>query len=376
MKRRFNLATLFVLIAAVAILLRAWIFANPRIDVAGEVVAKPGGEPVSGVHLSVKSMASGEVTKVQADGNGRYRLTSVEPGYYTVYADDDDWVSQRAQIYLAEKGSPPFDKIRVTKGCLVTVTIHDPQTGLIDEEHTTVRMEQGVGQPAPVYARNRGRQSDGTFKLRVTPGRTKLEFSGNTSRNEIRLQLEPGQRLDLDFLSHGRELHPVVTNPKTGNSYVIFMEGMPARSFNEAQAYTESLIFRGTPGHLATITSNEEHDFILEQSNVLRRMGLDVPANLTTVLGGTDEEEEGVWRWVCGPEKGKVFYRVGEKMDSFQVWQRMPGMMQPDNHLDPDITENYLTWQISSSGTNWWNDLSPDFLSFRATLVEFSPAGG
>ena len=59
-------------------------------------------------------------------------------------------------------------------------------------------------------------------------------------------------------------------------------------AWHTAKAYCEKL-----GGHLATITSKEENDFVYE---MVRKNGI------SYWLGGTDEEQEGVWKWVTGEE--------------------------------------------------------------------------
>ena len=59
-------------------------------------------------------------------------------------------------------------------------------------------------------------------------------------------------------------------------------------TFEEAEQYCEE--YRG--GHLATITSQEEQDFI--QNNLVNK-------NLNGyMIGGTDKDKEGIWQWVTG----------------------------------------------------------------------------
>lgn len=77
---------------------------------------------------------------------------------------------------------------------------------------------------------------------------------------------------------------PVMQSPDNGHWYQRFDDSM---SWHQAVAYCESL-----GGHLATITSQAEKDFVYN--------------NLASVspqwcwLGATDEVNEGVWQWVTG----------------------------------------------------------------------------
>jgi hypothetical protein len=58
---------------------------------------------------------------------------------------------------------------------------------------------------------------------------------------------------------------------------------------------------QGVPGHLVTLTSAEENAIV--HAAFFER----VTANQSIGLGGSDLAEEGVWRWVGGPEIGQIF---------------------------------------------------------------------
>jgi hypothetical protein len=59
-------------------------------------------------------------------------------------------------------------------------------------------------------------------------------------------------------------------------------------------AATAGLFFNGSPGHLVVITLEEEFAFL-------------VALNFTNgFIGASDQAEEGVFRWITGPEIGSV----------------------------------------------------------------------
>ena len=76
-------------------------------------------------------------------------------------------------------------------------------------------------------------------------------------------------------------------------------------SWDEARKAANETSFRGTPGHLANVSSQEEHDFLysLSVGHVLWLGGRDV---------GTREGYARNWVWVDGPEAGTVFVRCVE----------------------------------------------------------------
>ena len=105
-------------------------------------------------------------------------------------------------------------------------------------------------------------------------------------------------------------------------------------SWKEAKAYCESL-----GGHLITITSKEEDDFVFGIINELF-VG-------DCWFGATDEKVEGTWEWV-----------TGEKFE-YTNWDSC----QPDN--DYDGTEDYLGSYYGSA----WNDFRNDDLDVEKWFI-------
>ncbi|MBF0200808.1 MAG: hypothetical protein HQK66_05755, partial [Desulfamplus sp.] len=96
--------------------------------------------------------------------------------------------------------------------------------------------------------------------------------------------------------------------------------------WHQAKKYCESL-----GGHLATITSAEEEEFI--RTNFVETQ------TSCVWLGATDENQEGVWEWVTGEAWG------------FTYWLTTPNV-QPDNYGG---VEHYLQYWTDG----WkWNDIS------------------
>lgn len=103
-------------------------------------------------------------------------------------------------------------------------------------------------------------------------------------------------------------------------------------------------ILNGVPevrGHLATITSQEENDVVF---------GL---LTATSWLGGSDNEVEGVWRWVEGPEAGEQFWQglAGGSAVNGAYTNWAPG--EPNQFFGPGNPENYA--HLRADGL--WNDL-------------------
>ncbi|CAM1342769.1 conserved hypothetical protein [Tenacibaculum amylolyticum] len=112
-------------------------------------------------------------------------------------------------------------------------------------------------------------------------------------------------------------------------------------SWTEAKMLAEDRMYFGLQGYLATVTSREEAAIVGEQS---KGAGW---------IGGTDEEEEGVWKWATGPEAGAVFWNGGVNgtTPNFAFW----------NHGEPNNAggnEDYAHITDDSVGViGSWNDL-------------------
>ncbi len=125
----------------------------------------------------------------------------------------------------------------------------------------------------------------------------------------------------------------IIYNPANGHSYQRIDAQM---SWHEAKAHCEIL-----GGYLATITSQEENDFVY--SNI----GIDGENHW---LGATDEAAEGAWEWVTGETWSYSNWAVG----------------QPDNDGG---AEHYLSfWDVSPSN---WNDLPDLAATATASLTSF-----
>jgi hypothetical protein len=124
---------------------------------------------------------------------------------------------------------------------------------------------------------------------------------------------------------------PLLTWNGNGHAYQRFDTGM---TWSEARTFCE-----GRGGYLATLTSQEENDFVYNQ--------LSSGAGEWTWLGGTDEQTEGTWEWISGEPW------------SFENWDSG----QPDNGCD---NEDYLHFY---NDDNSWNDENNDASCFHDGLL-------
>ncbi len=113
-------------------------------------------------------------------------------------------------------------------------------------------------------------------------------------------------------------------NFETGNFYQVVATA--GTNWSPANGAANAALLNGVNGHLATVTSATEHDFLKT-----------LAGGVNTWLGGTDTGTEGQWRWVTGPEAGQQFANAtgGSVNGNYSAW--VAG--QPN---DSDGTQDYL----------------------------------
>lgn len=112
-------------------------------------------------------------------------------------------------------------------------------------------------------------------------------------------------------------------------------------TWSAAKAAAQVSTYYGLQGYLATITSAEEAQIAGEQTTG------------AGWIGGSDEEDEGTWKWMTGPETGTVFWTGNFTgfTTNFAFWNTS----EPNNSGDEDYA--HVTAQgIGIPGS--WNDLS------------------
>ena len=133
----------------------------------------------------------------------------------------------------------------------------------------------------------------------------------------------------------------VPTCLETYNNHIYALYDV-VTSYENANRYAQAL-----GGHLATITSKEENDYIIS----LKNKGAFTSKHCW--LGATDLDSEGTWKWCTGEEFSYSNWDVG----------------QPDNYSDLYGTENYL--EIWENG--YWNDANNCNTILKGFIVEIEP---
>ncbi|PQJ80263.1 T9SS type B sorting domain-containing protein [Polaribacter porphyrae] len=148
--------------------------------------------------------------------------------------------------------------------------------------------------------------------------------------------------------------------PLTGHFYE-FVE-RPNILWTQARVEAETRTYFGRKGYLATLTSQEEADFVGKQ------------ASGAGWIGGSDQETEGEWKWVTGPEAGTIFWRgqISGTTPNFAFWNRG----EPNNFNDEDYA-HITDPDVGIFGS--WNDLPNEggtglFIP-KGYLVEYGAPG-
>jgi hypothetical protein len=186
--------------------------------------------------------------------------------------------------------------------------------------------------------------------------------------------------------------HPLprvpVLNPENGHYYEIVRQSRLI-SFDEALWGAAARSHLGIPGHLVTITSPTEQDFLAVVFQL-------ASSSHSAWIAASDAEMEGDWRWVAGPEKGQLFWR-GDYTNGtpfgYQSWLYDAMSLRYHEPNDSssrywDIGEDYATMRLGNTPTRpnifgqsaHWNDVAAfddtwpgNSFNPRSYIVEYSP---
>ncbi len=175
--------------------------------------------------------------------------------------------------------------------------------------------------------------------------------------------------------------------PATGHFYRFISRPGISWSEAKAEASSDSMMYYGLRGYLATVTSQAENDFIR-----LKTKGVGW-------IGASDHAIEGDWRWVTGPEgaedsgQGRLFWRgrrnqytagvpgTGPVSGQYINWNTgEPNDCCEDNVPHEEDYAHITFFQGNSADSYKWNDLpdsggTGDFLA-AGYLIEYGGMPG
>lgn len=147
--------------------------------------------------------------------------------------------------------------------------------------------------------------------------------------------------------------------PSTGH-YYFYVESLGI-SWNAARAAAENLDYFGLQGYLATLTTPEEAVLAGEQSSG------------TGWIGGSDSEQEGVWKWMTGPETGQVFWNGTANGSAPNGAYAFWNAGEPNNCCGGENYAHITDPSIGIPGS--WNDLPIDGGRHQNQTDPYTPKG-
>ena len=179
--------------------------------------------------------------------------------------------------------------------------------------------------------------------------------------------------LDVVFYSSNINVGPKTFSLTLGEANFLndhYYEFVPSQAitWTAAKIVAESMEYYGLQGYLATITDADEAQICGELSSG------------TGWIGGSDQDAEGVWKWMTGPESGTVFWNGGPTGSApagmYSNWN--PG--EPNNSGNNEDYAHITDPSVGPPGS--WNDLpnatnsQPPEYTATGFLVEYGGMPG
>jgi hypothetical protein len=132
-------------------------------------------------------------------------------------------------------------------------------------------------------------------------------------------------------------------------NYYDFVPG--ALEWHAAEADAEGRVVMGVSGHLATVTSQAENDFLVAA------FGNDEPSRFAWI-GGNAPSDDGVWKWMVGPESGIQFSDYGAPTAPFN-YANWGGIEPNHNYYDENYADFNLGQAYAGINPGQWGDARP-----------------
>jgi protocatechuate 3,4-dioxygenase beta subunit len=182
--------------------------------VSGMVTYEKTNAPVTGAYVNIRSTDYTMNAQAAADKDGHYTLARVRPGAYLVGAymgvpGVDEWVAQPTQVTVEAGKDVSGVNVTFTHGGLIVGTVTDNTDG---KPLKGVQISVQAGAVSQFYAAS---QADGTYRLRVLPGKYPLNVYSEGSTESVPQQMvevADGQTKTLDLKAYA----PLLAHPVSG----------------------------------------------------------------------------------------------------------------------------------------------------------------
>jgi len=165
------------------------------------------------------------------------------------------------------------------------------------------------------------------------------------------------------FFARLNSADAIILLPDTGNYYDFIRTNT---TWDNAKTAAESMSYLGISGHLATITSSIENNFLNTSFNT----GLEAQF---AWIGGWEPADDRVWLWAVGPEAGIQFSNDVSSTAPFN-YANWGGIEPNDNKPQEDFAMFNIGLSFASINPGQWADASPTPSSLDPVigyLVEF-----
>ena len=221
------------------------------------------------------------------------------------------------------------------------------------------------------FLRYTGNNTAITASFTSSSGKLQLSFNASLTAAEIETAIKNVSFRSTNTNINGiREFSITIGDanylPSTGHFYKYYAD--TEITWQDARVEAANRTYYGLTGYLATLTSEEEAILCGEQTQG------------AGWIGGTDEETEGVWKWVTGPEGlagGVVFWNgaVNGTTPNFAYWNTG----EPNNTNGGEDFAHITDPSVGLPGS--WNDLRtigepPGPFQAKGYIVEFGGMPG
>ncbi len=281
---------------------------------------------------------SGADFETESDSAGNFTFRNLKRGHrYTIWTENPVWVGPALAQIAANERQQQLPTMLLTKGGVVEITIRNLQTDA-PPEIPMVFHTRGPVSPDWEFPKSVGVGEDGVARLKLPSGIHQIWTDTPIQEQELiganysvlATHVNEGQvrRFDFGYDGSAGLLIPIIKNQSNGHYYAAFdFDG----TWQEAESKAASLYFNSRQGHLLTINSEQEDQFL----GITFRRG-------TSWTAGMQRQKDINWQWATGPEKGSHF----SDPTAYQNWSS-----KWSGQLKKVLYDHYLVW--SRDGWFW-----------------------